>query len=193
MLKVGITGGMGTGKSTVCRIFSVLGIPTFDADKEAKELYNINAILKTQVIERFGQSVYENDIFQKQKMAQIVFNDVAALKDLNTIVHPLVISQGEDWFKNQTSHYAIKEAALLIESGGYKTMDKIIVVQTSLENRLGRLKKRDNRTEEEIKKRIEKQMPEEEKETYADFIIRNNNEDKLIEQVLEVHNKLLAL
>ncbi len=193
MLKVGITGGIGTGKSTVCKIFATLGIPTYDADKQAKELYDTNDLLRQKVIDRFGEGVYENGVFQRQKMAAIVFADADALQDLNAMVHPLILAQGEKWFAQQKTPYAIKEAALLIESGGHKKLDKLIVVQTSLPERIARLKNRDNTTQAAIMNRIEKQLPEDEKATYADYIIHSNAHDFLIEQVLHIHTQLLQL
>lgn len=190
MLKVGITGGMGTGKSTVCKIFNVLGIPTFDADREAKELYSTDEILKQKVLSRFGADIYLGGVFQKHVLANYVFNDEKALADLNALVHPLVIAQGEEWFGKQTAPYAIKEAALLIESGGYNNLDKLILVKTSMEERLERLEKRDGVGRDELKKRIEKQMPEDEKEAYADYIIDNDSNDKIIDQVLHIHSQI---
>lgn len=193
MLKVGITGGIGTGKSTVCRIFNVLGIPTYDADKEAKELYNTNPDLKKWVKSRFGEALFENGVFQKSKLAEIVFNDAKALKELNEKVHPIVIAAGTAWFDKQNTNYAIKEAALLIESGGYRTLDKLILVKTPLQERIHRLKKRDKSTEQQIMNRINKQMPEAEKEQYADFVINNDSTDFLIDQVLKIHKKITTL
>lgn len=193
MLKVGITGGIGTGKSTVCKIFNSLGIPTYDADHEAKELYTTHDELKNWVQNRFGEALYEQGVFQKSKLAEIVFNDKQALQELNEKVHPIIIAEGEKWFEHQKTDYAIKEAALLIESGGYKKLDQLILVKTNLPERIERLKKRDSSTEEQILNRINKQMPEIEKEQFADFIITNNDGDFLIEQVLTIHKKLKAI
>lgn len=193
MLKIGITGGIGTGKSTVCRIFNVLGMPTYDADQEAKELYNSNPALKAWVKSRFGEALYEKDVFQKSKLAEIVFNNAQALKELNKKVHPIIIAAGNNWFAEQQKDYAIKEAALLIESGGYKELDKLILVKTPLVERIKRIKKRDNSTEDQITNRINKQMPEDEKEAFADFVINNDSNDLLIDQVLVIHEKIKAL
>jgi dephospho-CoA kinase len=193
MLKVGITGGIGTGKSTVCMIFNALRVPTFNADIKAKELYNTNAELRSNIKNRFGESMYEAGLFQKNRLAEIVFNDAEALKDLNSIVHPLVLQQSENWFSSQNTQYAIKEAALLIESGSYKKMDKIILVQASKEVRIERILRRDNTTHEEVEKRMQKQLPEKEKEKFADYLIQNNADDFLIEQVMDIHKKILAL
>jgi dephospho-CoA kinase len=193
MLKVGITGGIGTGKSTVCMIFNALRVPTFNADIKAKELYNTNAELRSNIKNRFGESMYEAGLFQKNRLAEIVFNDAEALKDLNSIVHPLVLQQSENWFSSQNTQYAIKEAALLIESGSYKKMDKIILVQASKEVRIERILRRDNTTHEEVEKRMQKQLPEKEKEKFADYLIQNNADDFLIEQVMDIHKKILTL
>lgn len=193
MLKVGITGGIGTGKSTVCRVFNVLGIPTFDADIEAKALYDSNVELQTKVIDRYGEHLYLNGVFQKQELAKIVFNDAQALKDLNAMVHPLVIAQSVEWFNNQSTAYAIKEAALLIESGGHNTVDKLILVQAPLDERLERVQTRDKLSKNEVLKRIKRQMAEDEKALYADYIIKNGDQDSLINQVLEIHSKLKVI
>lgn len=193
MLKVGITGGMGTGKSTVCKVFQTLGIATYDADQEAKALYTTHSELKQKVSERFGETLYVNGVFQKSVLAQIVFHDAEALQDLNALVHPIVLEASEAWFQNQKGAYAIKEAALLIESGGYKKMDQLILVKASLEERIERIKKRDQATEQQIMDRINKQMPEAEKASYANFVIQNGSQDALINQVLEIHNKMIAL
>jgi len=193
MQKIGITGGIGTGKSTVCKIFATLGIPTFDADKEAKALYDSDEELKADIMNRFGKAIYKNGRFQKQELAKIVFNNQNDLQDLNALVHPKIIAQGENWFFQQKTPYAIKEAALLIESGGYKNLDKIIVVKAPLNQRIARVKKRDGLSQKEIEKRIDRQWPETKKESFADYIINNGNSDFLIPQVLEIHKKIKAL
>jgi dephospho-CoA kinase len=193
MQKIGITGGIGTGKSTVCKIFTSLGIPTFDADKEAKALYDKDEELKADIISRFGDSIYKNGKFQKSQLAKIVFNNETALKDLNELVHPKVIAQGEVWFALQKAPYAIKEAALLIESGGYKKLDKLIVVKAPLAQRIARVKNRDGLSQNEIEKRINRQWPESKKESFADYKIKNGEDDFLIPQVLEIHEKIIAL
>ena len=193
MQKIGITGGIGTGKSTVCKIFATLSIPTFDADKEAKALYDSDEELKADIMNRFGQAIYKKGRFQKQELAKIVFNNQNDLQDLNALVHPKIIAQGENWFFQQKTPYAIKEAALLLESGGYKNLDKIIVVKAPLNQRIARVKKRDGLSQKEIEKRIDRQWPETKKENFADYIINNGNSDFLIPQVLEIHKKIKAL
>lgn len=193
MLRVGITGGIGTGKSTVCNIFKCLRIPTFDADREAKKLYDTNKQVKEKVLERFGNSLYQQGVFQPKQLAAIVFQDTNALRDLNDIIHPVVIQESDRWFDAQTSPYAVKEAALLIESGGHTHLDKIILVQAPLEERVQRIILRDNTDAAAVKKRIDKQMPEAEKVAFADFIIHNGQDDFLIEQVKAIHQKILSL
>lgn len=192
MLKVGITGGMGSGKSTVCMIFKCLGIPIYFADTEAKELYNTDQSLKDEIIKHFGEAVYEDGLFSPQKMRELVFNSNEKLNLLNSMVHPRVKKHSEDWFIKQQSQYAIKEAALLIESGSYQDLDMLILVKAPLEQRIRFLSHRDPfLSEEEIKNRISKQWSDEKKEPYANFVIHNDQQHALIPQVLNIHKRLL--
>lgn len=191
MLKIGITGGIGTGKSTVCKIFKALEIPVFDADKEAKLLYN-EMHVKSFITNTFGHFIYDEHGFQKDKLAEIVFRDAGKLKLLNTFLHPLVFEQSEKWFTQQKTPYALKEAAILIESGAYKKVDQVILVQAPLQCRIDRIASRDGMHVEEIKQRIDRQLDEKEKEAYADYIIHNSPTDLLIPQVLTIHAKILS-
>jgi dephospho-CoA kinase len=190
MIKVGITGGIGSGKSTICGIFQTLGIPVYFADAEAKELYDKDEELKLSIKIHFGETVYSNEKFDRKKMAEIVFQDENKLKLLNQLVHPRIKLLGEKWFESQKTNYAIKEAALLIESGNYKQLDKIILVKSPLALRQKRIMHRDFMSIDEVNRRIEKQSSDEEKEKYADYIINNDEEQALIPQVLRIHNEL---
>ncbi|MBP6624450.1 MAG: dephospho-CoA kinase [Chitinophagaceae bacterium] len=191
MLKIGVTGGIGSGKSTVCRIFETLGIPVYYADIEAKKLYDENLVLKKKVIEHFGTGVYPEGIFDKAKMRDLVFKDSQKLNTLNSLVHPFVGIHFNEWIKKQQAPYIIKEAALFIESGSYKEMDELILVISSLETRIGRLGKRDGFTKEEIMQRIKLQTSDEEKMKYCNYQIRNSTEDLLIPQVIQLHDLFL--
>ena len=191
-LKIGITGGIGVGKSVVTKIFKVLGIPTYDADKEAKDIMVKNDAVRQSLVDTFGQEVYfEDGSLNREWLGKRVFADAEELKKLNAIVHPAVIKGGEDWAAAQTSIYSVKEAALLFESGSYKALDFTILVVSPLELRIERVMQRDKVDREEVLRRINKQMPEEEKEKLSDCIVYNDDEHSLIEQVMELHQKFI--
>jgi dephospho-CoA kinase len=198
MQKIGITGGIGVGKSVVCRIFAALGIPIYDADSAAKRLMNTEEVLKSAIIQTFGAEAYLADgSFNRDFMtAQIIGNPQTA-KQLEALVHPAV---GRDFAafvatcskQPPKKKYVLKEAALLYEAGSYKELDKIIVVVASLETRIARILERDkHRTIEQIQAIIAKQMPDSEKISRADFVIDNNGDKLLIPQVLEINRQIL--
>jgi dephospho-CoA kinase len=195
MLKVGITGGIGSGKSTVCRLFEKFGVPVYYADDRAKWLMNYQEDLKVQLKENFGTAVYGADGFlDRAYLAGIVFKDTAKLEVLNSIVHPAVFEDGQKWQAEQEALgavYTLKEAALLFETGSYLNLDRIVVVTAPEETRIKRVMERDNATEAEVRARINKQMPQEEKEKRANYIITNLAWETLNIQVSDVHEKLL--
>lgn len=187
---VGLTGGIGSGKSTVAKIFKSLGIPVFNSDTVAKNIINNNEEVIEQVIAEFG-NVYENGKLNTDKMAEIVFNDEQALEKLNKIVHPKVKEYFEKWVKeNNNSSILIKEAAILIESGAHKLMNKVIVVTAPKEIRINRVVKRDDVSEGKVKDRIQAQFSDEERLVYADFKIINDDEQMIIPQVLDVYEQI---
>lgn len=191
-LKIGITGGIGVGKSVVTKIFKVLGIPTYDADREAKDIMVKNDAVRHSLMQTFGKEVYfEDGSLNRELLGKRVFSDADELKKLNAIVHPAVIKDGEDWGAAQTSIYSVKEAPLLFESGSYKAMDFNILVVSPLELRIERVMQRDKVDRQEVLRRINKQMPEEEKEKLSDCIVYNDDEHSLIEQVMELHQKFI--
>jgi len=192
MIKAGITGGIGSGKTTVCKIFEVLGVPVYYADDRAKELITTDKTLIKKIKKLLGEDVYdsENNI-NKKRISAIVFNFPEVLKQYNTIVHPAVFEDAEKWMRrHQQFDYILEEAALLFETGTYKKLDTIICVTAPLEIRIDRIKKRDGLTEEEILARISSQMPEEEKIALSNYVIYNDGATPLIRQVLRIHEKL---
>lgn len=195
-LKIGITGGIGSGKTTVCKIFETLGIPIYYADDRAKALYLENADLKQGVIQLFGAESYLLDGQLNRKwISDLAFQDPELLKKLNALVHPAVQKDGNDWHDAQTNvPYTLKEAALLFESGGDKYLDKIITVYAPLELRIERviLRGSGSMTRADVEARIAKQMSDEEKKDRADFVIFNDGNQALIPQVLAIHHKILA-
>lgn len=191
---VGITGGIGSGKSTVCKIFEVLGVPVYYADDRAKYLMQHNEPLKSALTDVFGEAIYTNGLLNRQVLASMVFNDKGKLAKLNSLVHPAVAQDGVEWQVEHSHHpYTLREAALLYEAGTYKALDKIIVVSAPLQTRINRVIARDNVTPEQVKARIANQWSEEEKIALADFVINNDGTHELIPQIIEVHRQLLAL
>ena len=192
MLKIGITGGIGTGKSTICEIFALLGIPVYNADKAAKRLMATNEGLKKQLIATFGTAAFTNTgDLDTTYIANKVFNDDKALKQLNALVHPAVLADFDQWCSQQQAPYVLKEAALLIESGSYKQCDYTILVESPLAWRIQRLQNRDNSSEAQIRARIANQLPEEEKAKVANYLLLNDEKHLLIPQILALHTQFL--
>jgi dephospho-CoA kinase len=191
MLKVGLTGGIGSGKSTVARIFEVLGIPVYYADDAAKQIMNTDKDLKALLIKNFGEETYQNDQLDRAYLASIVFADADKLKLLNSLTHPATIRDANRWMSEQTTPYTIKEAALLFESDAHKFLDKIIGVFAPQELRIKRVMERDNVTRDEVISRMSRQMNEEEKMKRCDFIIVNDEQQLVTPQVLQLHARLI--
>lgn len=187
MLKIGITGGIGSGKSIVSNIFKVLGIAVFDADFTAKQIMNENKIVQQHLIDAFGESVFLNNELNKKYLANIVFNDAYQLEKLNAIVHPATIEAGNQWVKQQKTIYILKEAALLFESGSAADLDYIIGVYAPKIIRIKRVMQRDNVNEHAVINRMNKQIDENLKMKLCDFVIINDEQQLLIPQVLALH------
>ena len=195
MIKVGITGGIGSGKTTVCEIFERLGVPVYYADKQAKYLMETDKALREAIRQLFGDEAFdaENNL-NRAFIAGIVFKDEEKLLALNALVHPAVKADYDSWnaiLARKEYPYSLKEAALLVESGSYKDLDKLIVVSAPLEDRIKRVMARDNISEEQVKARIDAQLPESEKVKLADYVIDNNLIMELVPQVGKVHLDLL--
>lgn len=193
MLKIGLTGGIGCGKTTVAKIFELLGIPVYYTDTEAKRLMNEDDGLKKSLVASFGEDTFINGTLNRQYLATIVFNNPDKLQLLNAIVHPGTIAHAESWFKNQSAPFVIKEAALMFESDAWKSVDKVIGVHAPEMLRIARVMKRDSVTEETVRLRMKNQMNEAEKMSRCDFIIHNDEQNLLIPQVIDVHKNLLTL
>lgn len=194
MLRIGITGGIGTGKSTVCKLFNLLNIPSIDADQVAKKLLSENDLIRTQVIALFGSEAYVNEKLNNAWIASKTFSDPSMRAQLNAIVHPPTIAYMQAWFESHKKNalpYVIKEAAIMIETGSYKEMDFIVGVQAPKALRVQRILQRNQWTEEEIASRMNAQMSEKLKATYYDFTIVNDEQSSLIQQVADIHQKLL--
>lgn len=194
MLKVGITGNIGSGKTTVARVFSILGIPVFYADQAAREVMTDDLVLVQGVKETFGNESYLSDgSLNRKYLADIVFNDPAELAKLNALSHPAVFRAFDAWAKKQQAPYVLKEAAILFESGSYKMCDVPVLVTCPLEKRLQRVIQRDGLTHDEALKRDARQWPEEKKAELADYLIKNDETEMVLPQVLALHQQFLAL
>jgi len=193
MLRIGVTGGIGSGKSTVCNIFNNLGIPIFYSDEEGRKLLNTDAQVIDKVKKKFGKDMYTSEnTLDRERMAKLVFSDPQALEYLSKIVHPEVRKEFELWStKFDRSHYIINEAAILLETGYYKELDKIITVFSPKEERIERVMKRDGVSRQEVEKRMMFQFSDEERNKLADYIIMNEDRSTLLEQVMELHEILL--
>jgi dephospho-CoA kinase len=191
--QVGITGGIGSGKSTVAEIFKCLKIPVYDADGRAKTLMNSDAKLKTQIEREFGSQSYDNSgNLDRRYLAKNVFGFPDRLEKLNALVHPCVAEDYRQWAQSQkSSSYVLKEAALLFESGSSKQLDKIILVTAPEDLRIKRVKSRDKRSEEEVRNIIHSQWSQEKSIVLADFVIKNDEETAIIPQVLQIHQEIL--
>lgn len=193
MLKIGLTGGIGSGKTTVAKIFETLGIPVYYADQEAKILMQTNPFLIQAIKNHFGEAAYVEGKLNRSFLSEIVFQDRSKLDLLNSLVHPFTIEDGKNWMKQQITPYAIKEAALIFESGSHAEFDFIIGVEAPLSLRLARTMQRDNQTREQVLNRIDKQLDDLIKIKLCDFVVSNDEQQLLIPQVNAVDKKLRSL
>jgi dephospho-CoA kinase len=195
MLKIGITGSIGAGKSTVAGIFKVLGVPVFDADATAKNILNTDSVLREQIAATFGSETYKNGLLDKKYLATLVFNKPDQLAKLNALVHPATIEAANIWAKHceeQGSPYILKEAALLFEAGTNVGLDFIIGVTAPVEMRIARVMERDHVTREEVLKRMQHQLDDIEKMKRCNFVIDNNEVSLVIPQVLALHARFIS-
>jgi dephospho-CoA kinase len=191
MLKVGITGGIGSGKSVVCRVFATLGIPVFNADDAAKYLMSSDAALRAAITALLGQEAYDDTLPNKEKIAAIVYGQPDKLKQLNALVHPATVAYGREWLNKQQTPYAIKEAAIFFESGSYTEMDIMIGVTAPATLRTERAMKRSNLTQEKVARIMQQQMDDAEKMKRCQYVITNDDVLPVLPQVLELHRRLM--
>lgn len=192
-VKIGLTGGIGSGKSTVARIFEVLGIPVYYADDAAKRLMNEDQDLKNAIINEFGKESYKDGMLDRSFLASRVFENKEKLALLNALTHPATLRDAGRWMKEQKTPYAIKEAALIFESGSDKQLDYVIGVHSPEDLRINRTMTRDSINREEVQRRMDNQMDETEKMKLCDFVIHNDEEHPILPQVLALHRQLLEL
>ncbi len=194
MIKIGLTGGIGSGKSTISRLFNLLGVPVFDSDREAKELYKTDNELKNEIIKQFGKEAFlDSGEISRNFMISQVFSNTQKLEKLNSIVHPRVRNRFNDWLKSLSNiPVVIKEAAILFESGANKQVDKVLLVVAPIEVRIDRVIKRDGTEVEKVMERIKNQWPQEELVKKADYIIDNSGNISVIKQVNQIYKEILA-
>ncbi len=183
---IGLTGGIGSGKSVVAKVFATLGIPVFNADVAAKRIMQTSPEIKAKLIQQFGTDIYNESGLDKEKLASIVFDDPFQLQLLNAIVHPVTIQAAKDWAAKQTSPYVIKEAALIFESGAADGLLKVIGVTAPLSLRIHRVMQRDGITKEQVDARMRNQISDTIKMRLCDYVIENNNQQMVIPQVLAI-------
>ena len=191
-LRIGITGGIGSGKSKVAELFRVLGIPVFDADREAKRIMDTDPELRSSIISLFGAATYPDGKLDRKYLADIVFKDPFKLEQLNALVHPVTIAAAENWSEAQTSPYNVKEAALFFESGSAIGIDYMIGVYAPKHLRIKRVMDRDGVSREEVINRMNRQIEEELKMRLCDFVLMNDDHHLLIPQVLKLHEQFLS-
>jgi dephospho-CoA kinase len=191
-LSIGLTGCIGSGKSLVCSVFEHLGVGVFISDTKAKELYKDKDFLK-EIAQVFGQKIVKDNVLQAQLFADIVFSDKEKLSKLNSIIHPRVFAMYDKWKSKQNSPYVIAESAIMFESGWSKSFDKIICIDTPMDIAIQRVMKRDKVSQEQVTKRMENQMPLQQKLSLADYTLINDNQTMLLPQILELHKKLLSI
>ena len=193
MIKVAVTGGIGSGKSLVCGILQKMGVPVFYADAVSKELVNHSSEIRNRLISLLGKDIYlQNGMVHRKKLANIIFNDNIALQKVNSIIHPEVRKAFHIWSeKHVSAPYVVQEAAILFESGQAANFDKIITVTASVELKIERVMKRDNTTRELVLERMYNQLSDEVKIENSDFIIENDNREMILPQIISIHEKLI--
>lgn len=190
MKRIGLTGNIGSGKTTIASCFEILGVAIFNADKEAKLLMNKDVNLKQSLIAEFGKEVFLNNELNRKYLSNLAFNDDLVLKRLNALVHPVVQDAFEKWSIQQSGAYIIKEAAILFESNTYQSLDAIICISCPEEIRLKRILKRDDLSEMDVRQRMSHQWAEEKKISLSDYVITNDNSSLVMPQILSVHSAL---
>lgn len=194
MLKVGLTGSIGSGKSTIAKAFSVLGVPVYFTDDEAKKILDQPDVTR-KIVERFGPEILGNNgIINRNSLAALVFNDNNALQWLNSLIHPEVRKHFFRWVKEHSAHpYIIQESAIMLETGFSNYFDVVVVVSCPLDQRINRVLSRDKMTRQQVLERMENQWPEELKLMKADVVIVNDDNTLALPQVVKLHNEFLSM
>jgi len=190
--RLGLTGGIGSGKTSVGRVFDVLGIPVFSADREASEIMETESEIKKDLNTITGTDLYSDGTLNRGRLSSIIFNDCIVLQKVNSLVHPVVFDHFRKWVTNQTSPYVIMEAAILFESGALEFVDRVTTVVSPVEERIDRVIKRNKLTREQVMERMRNQMDDESRIKLSDYIIYNSENDMIIPAILKIHNEILT-
>jgi len=190
-MRLGITGGIGSGKTSVCRVFSVLGIPVFSADPEAQKVMNHDSGIIEEINRLADKNIYPNGKLDREALASLIFNNSEMLKRVNSIVHPVVFEKFLTWVEQQSAPYVIMEAAILFESGASKLVDRIATVIAPVEERIARVTWRNKLTREQVIERINNQMDDNERIKLSDYVINNSENEMIISSILKIHKDLL--
>jgi dephospho-CoA kinase len=190
-LKLGVTGGIGSGKTSVCKVFGVLGIPVFSADTVAREVMDIDTGIILRINTIAGKNLYVNGSLDRSELAKLIFNNNKLLEKVNSLVHPVVFSRFREWQKNQPAPYVILESAILFESGSPEVVDRIITVVAPIEERVSRVIQRNKLSREQVMERMKNQMTDSQRIKHSDYIIQNSEDDMIIPAVLKIHEDIL--
>jgi dephospho-CoA kinase len=191
-MKLGVTGGIGSGKTSVCKVFAVLGVPVFSADRVAREIIDGDEHIKEAINSIAGKDLYINGTLDRTALATLIFNNNKLLEKVNSLVHPVVLDHFMRWSMKQTTPYVIMEAAILFESGASKLVDKIATITAPVEERMSRVMVRSRLTREQVIERMKNQMDDESRMRLSDYIIYNSENDMIIPAVLKIHEDILA-
>ncbi|HPT11801.1 MAG TPA: dephospho-CoA kinase [Bacteroidales bacterium] len=189
--KLGVTGGIGSGKTTVCRVFTVLGIPVFLADDAAKELMNNNLILREKINSVAGKDLYTKGYLDRKELAQLIFSNHSLLEKVNSLVHPMVFESFENWVTELDTPYLIMEAAILFESQAYKLVDRVVSITAPIEERISRVMGRSELTRNQVLERVSSQMDDEERNERSYYVINNSDSELIIPEILKIHEDML--
>src|SRR5450759_4131180 len=192
-IKLGVTGGIGSGKTYVCRVFDALGVPVFSADREAREIMENDIAIISGINSIAGKDLYTNGRLNRMELAAIIFNDNVLLKKVNSLVHPVVFDHFGIWVLEQTAPYVIMEAAILFESGASKIVDKVATVVAPVEQKVERIIRRNELSREQVLERIRNQMDDEARIKLSDYVIHNSENDMIIPAILNIHNDILTI
>lgn len=190
--KLGITGGIGSGKTSVCRVFDVLGIPVFSADKTASEIMESESSIREKLNSIAGKELYLSGHLDRMLLASIIFNNISLLDMVNALVHPVVFDHFRQWVERQTAPYVIMEAAILFESGASKYVDRVATVVAPVEQRVERVIKRNKLTREQVLERMRNQMDDESRMKISDYVISNAENDMIIPAILKINDDILT-
>lgn len=193
IFRLGITGGIGSGKSTVSRAFNVLGIPVFSADEEGRKIMDTDPGLKTDLNRLIGEDMYPGGILDRTGLASLIFNDKELLQKVNNLVHPRVLDKYEKWCLEQDATYAVFETAILFEAGVEKYVDKVVAVIAPVNERINRVMERSKMSREQVVERMNNQMGGDDLASRSDFVINNSETSMIIPRVLEIHESILSI